>query len=143
MRLRRVEGRRVRRHVYLVCSVGWYPHGAGIYSANDFWTFVSVEPALTWWTTPYDDCGGCNGVSVERMAVPIDGVGTLVMVNASVSNDVWWQSATGNFQASTPGQGAKNTWNQIGTYTLPWSARTRDATSTDAEGLVLVGGWCG
>jgi hypothetical protein len=129
--------------VYLV-SDGIGGHG-GFPGGNDFLTYVSRDPALTSWTTLQDGCVGCYGFSVERMAVPFDGVGTLILVNDGSTADVWWQSATGNFQSVTPGGGTMNTWTPWtaptdggAVYTALWGVRQFSATATDAEGLVLI-----
>jgi hypothetical protein len=79
------------------------------------------------------------------MAVPFDGTGTLILVNDGSTADVWWQSATGNFQSAAPGGGTMNTWTPwtastpgAAAYTAPWGQRGYSATATDAEGLVLI-----
>jgi hypothetical protein len=132
--------------VYLVgdCSTEAKRHGSAGYGSNDYWTYVSRDPALTSWTTLKDRCKGCNGFSVERMAVPFDGTGTLILVNPGQTADVWWQSATGNYQSANPGQRTVNTWtawsvsSTDAAYTAPRGARVESAPAADAEGLVLI-----
>ena len=129
--------------VYLVCGLyasTMYPHGTSVTSSNNWWTFVNSDPGLTSaWTTYKDGCLGCYNFNVERMAVPFDGIGTLVLVNSGVDNKLYWQSATGAFRTGV----ALNQWTAFvpaagGSYTLPWSARQYTSTTTDAEGLVLI-----
>jgi hypothetical protein len=132
--------------VYLVsdCNTLGNPHGSAGYGSNDYWTYFSRDLALTSWTTLQDGCQGCYAFSVERMAVPFDGTGTLIMVNDIIDASVRWQSATGNFQSATVGGGTKNMWTPWSTspsaaaYTAPWGVRGFSATATDAEGLVLI-----
>ena len=79
---------------------------------------------------------------VERMAVPFDGVGTLILVNGrdqdgqAFVNDVWWLSATDKFQPGSINPGTQ--WHQLtvsgAVYHAPWPARAYANTVVDAEG---------
>ena len=128
--------------LYLVsaCLAGnGYRHGDAGVGSNDYWTYVSRSATLSSWSVLKDGCVGCTNFNVERMAVPFDGVGTLVLVNSGLDNSVYWQSGTGAFQFNL-----KDTWTafQVGgtgpAFSLPWVQRTFAATATDAEGLGLV-----
>ena len=127
--------------VYLVCAGYVNTHGTND-ANNDERTYISSDPALVTWTRHTDGCPGCTNFNVERMAVPFDGVGTLIMVNSGLDRSVYWQSATGRFQKPASGLGTMNYWTafQSGgtTFVAPWVKRHNAATATDAEGLVLV-----
>ena len=70
--------------VYLVCGSTRSSHGNGGSGSNDGWTFTNTDPSLTTaWTTLKDGCAGCSAFCVERMAVPFDGIGTLVIILAT------------------------------------------------------------
>ena len=79
--------------------------------------------------------------------MPFDGVGTLILTNgrdqvSNVHNDVWWLSATGNFQPGVANPGTQ--WHQFivpgatANYTAPWPARSTASVTADAEGLVMI-----
>ena len=70
--------------VYLVCAGSRHYHGAP--DATHEPTYVSRDSALATasWMTLSDGCQGCYKFNVERMAVPFDGVGTLVLINSDV-----------------------------------------------------------
>ena len=129
--------------VYLVCSLtasASVKHGGGGTGSNDYWTFVNSDPGLTSaWTTYKDGCASCDYINVERMAVPFDGIGTLVLVNSGKDTSLYWQSATGAFRTGA----ALNQWTAFapsasGSYNLPWSQRNSAATCVDAEGLIMI-----
>jgi hypothetical protein len=145
-------------YVYLECS-GYGPtdswHGPPVPAGdNAQFSYKSNSPTLVTssWTyldgtsTNADDgLGNRADFTVDHMAVPFDGVGTLVLTSGSNSslvslNDVWILSATGNFQ---PGM-ALNRWIPFQAsgaaypYSAPWSPRTDPATTTDMEGLRLI-----
>ena len=125
--------------VYLTCD-----NPAG----NAHFTVVSSSPTLASFTTlapvgTDDGLGFRVGMSVNRMAVPFDGIGTLVLLGGNTgvdNNDVWTLSATGNFDESPI-----NRWhrfmdrrNTSAPYLSPWLPRTAHMTTVDAEGLVLI-----
>ena len=127
--------------VYLKCS-------------NTALTFVSRDPQLATASWSYvsstvgstsDGLTGRNDFNMQRMAVPFDGVGTLILTNGIDGNDVpvndvWWLSATGNFQPGVANAGTQ--WHQYtvggAVYHAPWPARSLANTVVDAEGLVLI-----
>ena len=142
--------------VYLVCSSipGYFLH-------SSYMTMTSTSLTLSSWNGPIDDgCGGCGAFSVNRMAVPFDGVGTLVTLD--IYGDIFggdhtydpahvvWQSATGNFQpqidtnsgSAIPGSGIIGQWvafQVAGSYfSLPWPRRFESSSAVDSEGLQLI-----
>ena len=87
------------------------------------------------------------------MAVPYDGVGTLIALNAvDFPNYLFWYSATGNFQPTiapngggpiagtgTTGQWVPFTVPGAGSfYEVPWPYRSQASATVDAEGLQLI-----
>ena len=133
--------------VYLTCSETGNPDTST--------TLVSSDPQLATASWSYvspsgnaatdDGLEGRKDFNVERMAVPFDGVGTLIVVNgldgnAHAVNDVYWLSATGNFQPGVANPGTQ--WHQFtvggAVYLAPWPARSLVNTVVDAEGLVLI-----
>ena len=137
--------------VYLVCAGILNSHGAQ--DASHEPTYVSTDPPLATasWTTLSDGCQGCSYFNVERMAVPFDGVGTLMLINSYKDNYVYWQSATGNLQRAMQPSPIAGQWTAFrpagtgATFSAPWSQRAGAATAIDAEGLLLVmtGGYFG
>jgi hypothetical protein len=129
--------------VYLVCAGFNGEHGTGtIGGVAQQPTYVSTSPALATWTTKLDGCDDCGNLNVERMAVPFDGIGTLVLIDSNVGRDLYWQSATGAFQKPSGSLGTTDHWTsfQAGgmAFQHPWLLREGAAPPTDAEGLVLV-----
>ena len=119
-------------------------------------TFVSSDPQLltsSWTALSGGGTAGDDGLhgrasfNAHRMAVPFDGVGTLILVNGRgtpnvVFNDVWWLSATDKFQPGSLNPGTE--WHQFtvpGTttaYQAPWPARYLASTTVDAAGLTMI-----
>jgi hypothetical protein len=143
--------------VWLICS--------GFTSYAFQGSYVSSSPTLTEWTHLPDagyGCGDpgpnghyCTGFNVEWMAVPFDGVGTLIMVNNKAdqtynapadptSNYVRWRTDTGAFQDASLDPDKATYWNvftasgSAAPYSTPWSPRFAAGSTTDAEGLVLI-----
>ena len=141
--------------LYLICGLN--DRLSGDTSLNTHTTtFVSSDPVLSTasWTalTPNGNAQD-DGLhhratfNTQRMAVPFDGVGTLIMVNGrdsagNVYNDVWWLSASGNFQPGVVNPSTQ--WHQFivpgasANYTAPWPARYAAVSSADEEGLMLI-----
>ena len=124
--------------VFLTCDDGMDTNHTTAYTSS---------PTLSYWQTAAplgtdDGLGFRQGMSVNRMAVPYDGVGTLVLLGGNVGldmNDVWTLSATGEFDGSPTYR-----WNQFQDkisgqpYLAPWIYRTQHMTAVDSEGLVLI-----
>ena len=148
--------------VYLVCSYNIHAYYGPTYTST---SLTLSSP----WTQLDDSCGDCRSFPVNRMAVPFDGVGTLITFNVFASygsvdlRNVLWQSATGNFQPTMdvdgpiPGTGTKDTWvafqagggvvgvatrNSGGPFLTPWPQRSDSSATVDAEGLqcIMTGG---
>ena len=128
-------------YVFLVCDSDYL---------SDHVTFYTDSPTVSYWYTLYDGLNYRIGFSINRMAVPFDGIGTLVLLggNAYVDNngdvndvnDVWTLSTSGAFNTSEAPWQFHQFQNpmQGGTYYAPWLLRTEHSTTTDAEGLVLI-----
>jgi hypothetical protein len=146
--------------VYLFCS-GWITagpsftfleeHGTNVANYAYQSSYYSSSPDFSaQWTTIGDtrqgngqgDDGlhGSISFTVDHMAVPFDGIGTLVLLdglytpNSSPSwfNDIW------TFSASTPSWSHFLNPSDSSVYLAPWNARAQHSTTTDAEGLVLI-----
>ena len=124
--------------IYLHCQ-GWFDLVIGyqaytlVTTDGDTWQRLepgSADPAMF----------GAPGV---RMAVPFDGVGTLVEVGGAnwfgeTSNTIAVFTATGAFRNTT-----RSEWMVLqaaggGVYQAPWVPRVYASTTVDAEGLVLI-----
>ena len=137
--------------LYLVCgeNTGTDQFHRATYASSDpqlataSWAFVSPSGDMD-----NDDDGleYRKDFNVQHMAVPFDGVGTLILtngfdtVNKVPVNDVWWLSATDRFQPGSVNPGTQ--WHQFtvggAVYHAPWPARSQASTVVDAEGLVMV-----
>ena len=106
--------------VYLPCSEGGEP------------TYYSSSATLNtaWSTASSAAISPLFGYSTARMAVPFDGVGSLVAVNGAINTNYF--SAVYQLQAAT------NTWKVVPATTTPWSPRDLSAVTSDAEGAVLI-----
>ena len=133
--------------VYLVCGSNQNDH-----SLLGLITSTSLTLSSPW-TQLDDGCDGCGASPVVRMAVPFDGVGTLITVNpADGSSNLYWYSATGNFQptidmnsgSAVAGSGIPNRWvifqavDATDAYTTPWPPRLQSSTTVDSEGLQMI-----
>ena len=163
--------------VYLMCA---FEHGAtGSPVRSPQLSYMNKSPFLSEPWRPinsldneYGNDGltdGRTAFSVNHMAVPWDGIGTLILINGELNmwsndiwghttapvntlcNDVWWLSATKRWGGGTAFQAHKdiNTWypfqdsTTTQPYTAPWPARSRQTTVTDSEGsmMIMAGGF--
>ena len=135
--------------VYLFCSDAQQGHYLG--------TMMSTSLTLTSWAGPtddgYPDFDQSFDFPINRMAVPFDGVGTLIAVNpGNYNNYIFWYSATGNFQPTIDtngggpiaGSGTVGHWTPFtlpgatDPFTTPWLPRGASRATVDAEGLQLI-----
>ena len=123
--------------VTLVCAGSVYLEDQDAGSRHSV-SYTSTDPTLTSWSatsTSNDALGGLAGFTVNRMAVPFDGKGSLVALGGGASpgfatavvlpgTDVW---------VSTD---SAITWTQLAN--APWSSRWLHSATTDAEQLTLI-----
>ena len=111
--------------VYLVCAENRNSYHTSTFVSRDpqlataSWSYVSPTVGST-----SDGLTRREDFNMQRMAVPFDGVGTLILTNGigngALVNDVWWLSTTGNFQpgVATPARsGTSSPW--VAPYTMP------------------------